>query len=131
MHCHRARTHRRTAASFCLCLFPRQDRLHGVAGLGNVGQVEGRPGLYRRLAGNRAAALAAEIAAHLLSLVGFNRAGVRLWLSHANRSQSVQNGPALDFEFPCQIVDSNFAHPSLFVSPAPLAVHISLIEGQI
>jgi hypothetical protein len=94
-------------------------------------QVEGRLGVRRGLGGNRAAAFSAEIAAHLLSLVGLDRTGVRLWLSHANRSQSIQNGPALDFEFPCQIVDSNFAHPSLFVSPAPLAVHISLIEGQI
>jgi hypothetical protein len=54
---------------------------------------------------------------------------VRLWFRHANRNQSIQNRLALDFKFPRQIVDSNFAHPSLFISPARLAVHISLIEG--
>ncbi len=33
----------------------------------------------------------------------------------ADRFERVQNWPALYFQFPCQIVDSNFAHPSLFV----------------
>ena len=49
---------------------------------------------------------------------------------HADCFERVQNWPALYFQFPCQIVDSNFAHPSLFVLAAlrRLAVHISLME---
>jgi hypothetical protein len=37
---------------------------------------------------------------------------------HADCFERVQDWPALDFQFPCQIVDSNFAHPSLFVFAA-------------
>jgi hypothetical protein len=74
-------------------------------------------------------ALAIQVVAHLLSFIGFNRAGVRLGLGHANSRKSVQNGPALYLKLPCEIVDSNFAHPSLFSSSAALTVHISLIEG--
>jgi hypothetical protein len=95
-----------------------------------VGQVEGRLGLHRRLAYRAAAASATEVAAHLVGLIGLDRTGVRLCLRDANRRQSIQNGLALDFQLSCKIVDSNFAHPSLFVSSARLAVHIhiSLIE---
>jgi len=48
-------------------------------------------------------------------LVGFDGAGVGL-SGHADCFERVQDWPALDFQFPCQIVDSNFAHPSLFTS---------------
>ena len=41
------------------------------------------------------------------------------FLGHADRRQRIQNGLALYFQFPCQIVDSNFAHPSLFASLRP------------
>jgi hypothetical protein len=47
---------------------------------------------------------------------------------HADCFKRVEDWPALDFQFSCQIVDSNFAHPSLFGS-LRLAVHISLMEG--
>jgi hypothetical protein len=94
-----------------------------------MGQIEDRLGLHRRLANRAAAAPATEVAAHLLGFIGLDRTGVRLCLRDANRRQSIQDGFALDFQLPCKIVDSNFAHPSLFVSPARLAVHISLIEG--
>ena len=49
-------------------------------------------------------------------------------LRDANRCESVQNGLALYFQFACQIVDSNFAHPSLFYFPIALAAHIGLFE---
>jgi hypothetical protein len=58
--------------------------------------------------------LVIEVVAQLLRLIRLDRAGVCLWFGHANRRQSIQNGPALDFEFPRQIVDSNFAHPPSF-----------------
>ena len=78
----------------------------------------------------RSAALAAvlEVLPDLFGLVGFDGAGVGL-SGHADCFERVQDWPALDFQFSCQIVDSNFAHPSLFGFPARLAVHISLIEG--
>ena len=79
----------------------------------------------------RRAAFAAvlEVLPDPFGLVGFDGAGVGL-SRHADCFERVQNWPALYFQFPCQIVDSNFAHPSLFaLLPAPLAVHISLIEG--
>ena len=56
---------------------------------------------------------------------------MRLLLGDANRRKRVQYGPALYFQFPCQIVDSNFVHPSLFSFPAALAVHVSLIAVAI
>jgi hypothetical protein len=81
-------------------------------------QIEGRLHLHRRLARGAAAALPTQVVPHLFGLIGLDRAGVRLRLGDANRRQSVQNGLALDFQFPCKIVDSNFAHPSLFISSA-------------
>ena len=50
---------------------------------------------------------------------------------HANCFERVQNRPALYFQFSCQIVNSNFAHPSLFACPARLAVHSSLIVAGV
>jgi hypothetical protein len=103
-----------------------------ISKLGDVRQVDHRLGLRRRLAYRAAAAaLSAEIRAYLFGFIGLDRTGVRLRLGDANRRQSVQDGLALDFQLPCKIVDSNFAHPSLFVSSAALTVHISLIEGGI
>jgi len=96
-----------------------KDQSGRVARLGDVGQTEGRLGLHRRLAHRRAAAaLATQVVPYLFGLIGLDRAGVRLRLGDANRRQSIQDGLALDFQLPCKIVDANFAHPSLFVSPA-------------
>ena len=125
----RCRWTARRVARLLFGLLARQDRLYRVARLGDVGQVEGRLGLHLRLGRGAAAALATQEVPYLFGLVGLDRTGVRLRLGDANRRQSVQDGLALDFQLPCKIVDSNFAHPSLFVSPARLAVHISLIEG--
>ena len=126
----RCRWTARRVARLLFRLLARQDRLHRVARLGDVGQIEGRLGLHLRLGrGTAAAALATQVVPYLFGLIGLDRAGVRLRLGDANRRQSVQDGLALDFQLSCKIVDSNFAHPSLFVSPARLAVHISLIEG--
>jgi hypothetical protein len=86
-----------------------------------VREIEGRPRFRRRLRRRAAAPLVLEIVAHLLGLVGLDRAGVRLGFRHANRNQSIQNRLALDFQFPRQIVDSNFAHPSLFVFPCAVS----------
>ncbi len=59
-----------------------------------------------------------EVLADLLCLVGLDGAGVGL-SGYADCFERIQNRPALDFQFPRQIVDSNFAHPSLFVFLCP------------
>jgi hypothetical protein len=56
-----------------------------------------------------------EVATHLYSFIFFDGAGVGLFLGDADRFERVQNGVALDFEFTCKIVNSNFAHSILVV----------------
>jgi hypothetical protein len=63
---------------------------------------------------------------------------MRLLLGDADRGQGVQDGPALDFKFPCKIVDANFAHCFLLLRagdmPQPfftaLAGHNSLDRSE-
>jgi hypothetical protein len=57
-----------------------------------------------------------EVGPHLFRLVLFERTGVRLLLRHSDQLQRVENGFALDFQFPGEIVDSNLAHPAFLVS---------------
>jgi hypothetical protein len=66
--------------------------------------------------------------AHPFCFIGFQRAGVRLLFRDTHIQEDIQYCPALHFQFACQIVDSNFAHPSLFLDLpyALLALHISL-----
>jgi hypothetical protein len=82
---------------------------------------------------------ALEVATHLLGFIGFDGAGVRLFLGDADRLESVENCVALLFQLARQIVDSNFTHVFPFVlggcppavcSPAHLAVHISLNRSR-
>jgi hypothetical protein len=117
---------------FCcsLSLLALEDSLQGIAWLGDLGEVELR--LCINLLPVRTAASSAvfEVIPNSFGLIGFNRAGVSL-SRHANRFERVQNRPALYFQFSCQIVNSNFAHPSLFACPARLAVHSSLIVAGI
>ena len=115
----RCRWTARCLARLLGCQLALKDQPRCVARLRYVRQIECRLGLHRRLAHRAAAAaLSAEIRAHLVGLIGLDRTGVRLRLGDANRRQSIQDGLALDFQLPCKIVDSNFAHPSLFVSSA-------------
>jgi hypothetical protein len=97
-----------------LGLLALEDGLHRVAGLGNIGEAESGPGLGDGPAGRGRARAACKVGAHLLGFIFFDGAGVRLFLGDANRYQSIQNGFAFDFQFSCKIVDSNFAHLSLF-----------------
>ncbi len=127
---HGSRTGRWGAPRQRFRVLPLKDRLQRITRLGNVGEIERRLRFNHRLRRRTTTAAVLEVIAHLLGLVGLDRAGVRLWLGHANRNQSIQNWLALDFEFPCEIIDSNFAHPSLFVSSARLAVHISLNRSR-
>ena len=73
---------------------------------------------------------ASQICAYLLRLIDFDGAGVCFFLRDANRGKSVQNGLALYFQFACQIVDSNFAHPSLFRFPSALSCSYRPLRGR-
>jgi hypothetical protein len=41
---------------------------------------------------------------------------MRLLLGYANVRQRIENGFALDFQFPGKIVDSNLTHPAFRIS---------------
>ena len=99
----------------CLGMFALEDGFERVAGFGDLREVKLRLVVGGR--SGRGAALAAvfEVVPDPLGLVGFDGAGVGL-SGHADCFERVQDWPALDFQFSCQIVDSNFAHPSLFGS---------------
>jgi len=94
-----------------------RECLEHVAGLGDLRQVDlrfefvGRP----RLAAGAAFSDVAEVLAHLLGFIGFERTGMRLLLGNAHFFQAFENFPALDFQFPSQIVDSRL-HPTIISS---------------
>ena len=95
-----------------LSLFAFENRTHRVAGLGDAGEIEARLGLNRRTSRSRRSAAALEVAANTLRLILVDRARVGL-ASHTQRLERIQNRPALYFQFPCQIVNAYFTHPSL------------------
>jgi len=55
-------------------------------------------------------ALPREVLAHTFGFIEFNRTRVRLLFRYSDFGKNVENCPALDFQFPGQIVDSNFTH---------------------
>jgi hypothetical protein len=109
---------RRRGLGGCLCLLALEDGFECVSGLGNLGEVKLRLDVGRPVRTGSTTVSAVEIVAHLLGLIGLDRTGMRL-SRDANCFKRVQNRPALYFQFSCQIVDSNFAHPSLFASLRP------------
>ncbi len=121
---------RRNSARSFLRRLPLLNRLQNIARLGDARPVDDRLGLRRRSlrSGRSGTRALVEILADALRLIFFQRAGVRLPLGHADFRQRVENLPALYFEFACQIIDSNFAHPSLLPSLRISAVHISLTK---
>ena len=127
---HRPPSGRRRGLYRRLSLPALQNRAHRIARLRRFGQIDLR---HRRLLPAQStlrSASAVDVVAHPLGLLGLDRARVRL-SCHADRLQSVQNGSALDLQLPRQIINSNFAHPSLFACPAPLAGHSSLMVRSI
>jgi hypothetical protein len=92
-------------------LFARQNGLQGVAGLGNLGEVDFRAELFstRAVTFVRAAHFV-KVLAYLLGLIGLHGAGVGLLLRYADFNQHVENLFAFDFQLASQIVDSNL-HP--------------------
>jgi len=109
----RSRRLRRNRTRRCRRLSgPLCDRLQHIAGLGDVRQVN--LGLELVWRGGRrthptagSGRLIREVLLHSLSFVFFDRAGVRLFLGDADLGQNIKDLSTLDFEFSCQIVDSN------------------------
>lgn len=114
-HNHRRRTRLRRTARLRLSLLALHNRLQRIARLRDVRQVEARLRLSLRARSAAAAPPILQIPANLLRLICLDRARVGLRLRHANSRQRVQNGPALYLKLSCQIIDSNFVHPSLFL----------------
>ncbi len=113
---HRRRSHsERRSLRSRLSVLALEDRAHRVAGLGDVRQVELRLGFRCGTGRSHAAAIAAEVSAHAVCLVFIDGAGMRL-AGDADGLERIENRPALYFQFACQIVDSNFVHPSLLSS---------------
>ena len=115
-------------------LLLRQDGLHHVAGLGDVGEIDlGRNCL--RGARRRTAAVARcprstlKLRTNFVGLVIFDRTGVGLALAQSEFRQHVKNLTALDFHLSREIVDSNLTHPPLFKTcyPKPLVAHSYLM----
>jgi len=62
-------------------------------------------------AGNLRLAGGADMQAHFFRFVVFERTGMALLLSNSDLGKYIENRFAFDFQLPCQIVDSNLAHP--------------------
>jgi hypothetical protein len=99
------------------------DRLQDIARLGNMRKIDlGLDFVSISPAGPRGSARGlgfaggAEVCAHLHRLVLFKGTGMSLLLRDPNLWKYVENRFAFDFQLPCQIVDSNLAHPP-FLSP--------------
>jgi hypothetical protein len=61
-----------------------------------------------------------EVGAYTLGFIWLERTGVGLFLGDADLDQGIENSPALDFKLTRQIVNTNFAHPSLCIQfPQP------------
>jgi hypothetical protein len=96
-----------------------EDGLERVAGLGDLREIDPWHGFGVGSCSRGGPAATAQVVANLLGLVGLDGAGVGLLFSDADCRKSIQNRFALYFQFTRQIVDSNFAHPSLFASLRP------------
>jgi hypothetical protein len=59
---------------------------------------------------------AADVGAYFFGFMVLERTGMRLLFGDADDGQYVENGFALDFQFPGEIVDSNLTHPA-FLTP--------------
>ena len=107
--------------------FLLRDCLENISGPGDVRQIDLGLDFFfaaRRAGGSGGRRLCfaggAEVAAYFFCFVLFQRTGMRLLLSHPDHRQHVENGFALDFQLPGEIVDSNLAHPAFLLPRAVL-----------
>jgi hypothetical protein len=96
-------------------LLARQNGLHYVAGLGDVGEVN--LGAIFLLGSRRSRGLhsALQKSTDLVSLTCFDGARMGLAFGQTQASQSIENLFTFDFQLTRQIVNSNLTHPPLFV----------------
>lgn len=66
--------------------------------------------------------------AYAFGFVSLERTGMGLLFGNADFGQYIQNGLALNFQFSCEIVDSNLTHPSYYLLRFPLSFHCNLTE---
>ncbi len=96
--------------------FPPQNFAHGIARLRHLRPVNLRllpvaAGITLRVGTSTESPL--QIGAHTFGLIAFERTRMGLLFGYANRGQSIQDLPTLDFQFTRQIINSNFTHPPL------------------
>jgi hypothetical protein len=77
-------------------------------GLDFIGVGASRPG---GPAGSLRSAAGAEAGTDLVRFMVFERTGMALLLGDSNFRKYIENRFTFDFQLPCQIVDSNLAHP--------------------
>jgi hypothetical protein len=77
-------------------------------GLDFIGVGASRPG---GSAGGLRCAAGAEAGTDFVRFMVFERTGMALLLSDSNFRKYIENRFTFDFQLPCQIVDSNLAHP--------------------
>lgn len=106
---------------------PAQEVRH-VAGLRDMREID--LGLELRLSRTRASlsarrssALSGKMLADTLGLIDLDGARVRLLFRYSDFGKDIENSLAFDFQFPRQIVDSNFTHPPCALSEIPLDDH--------
>lgn len=105
----------------CRLLLLPNDRLQHVSRLRDVRKINLGPDLVWCAIASasswpaRGVSLAgsAEVDPHFFRFVVFERAGMSFLLGDADFGEYIENGFALDFQFPGQIVDSNLTHPPL------------------
>ena len=128
------------------CFFLLRDGSQHISRPGDVRQVN--LGLDFFFAAQRARGLhrsrrglgrAAQMDPHFIRFMILERTGMGLLLRHPDGGQRVENGFALNFQLPGEIVDSNLAHPAFLVlrvalrsSSQPhgvIVLHSHAIEG--
>jgi len=113
-HNRRTSHDRRGCPCRSLGLLALQNRLQRIAGLGDLRQIKLRLCLHSSPVPRATRTTAAHIAANFIGFIELDGARVCLLFCDANCGKSIQDLFTLHFQFACQIVDSNFAHPSLF-----------------
>jgi hypothetical protein len=108
------------ACLFFFFLLLGQEGLHHIARLGNVRKIDLGDDGFRGVAAGRRACMRGvprfprKVRTNLLSLVQFQRTGVRLACRNAELRKNVENRSRLYFQLFREIVNTNLTHPPLF-----------------
>jgi hypothetical protein len=110
-----------------------RDRLQHVSRLGNVRQIDlGLKCFHitlgtapRRLDRRLGLGLGAKMRADLLCFVHLDGTGMGLFLGDADQRKNIQDGFALDFQFPGQVIDTNLLHSAFYCLRFVLSVKSS------